>query len=194
MAHNDVMIGSRYIRGGGDAGWPAFPLNDQQDRQRNRCGCFSACKCTTPVAAITLLPGRQAPANAMLTDFVVARLLVPAGNALPLPSRRQQDQRNPDHLRQSQVGQIESQTRRESARIAVVNDSLFGDTLCGVRNRQGSGAAEEGSATNHFPVKTTLPLPSSISSSSTCTSPGWTRNSSPRRSCADRPAPSRTTR
>ena len=86
MRDHDVMIGSRYVAGGGTANWPLSRRLISRSvnlfvRLSLRMGVRDAS------GALSLLPGGTAP-QGRPRGRAVARLLVPAGSAVPLPPGR----------------------------------------------------------------------------------------------------------
>ena len=98
MTDRDVMIGSRYTKGGGTENWPLprrimsrgvnlmvrIAISHAGERRERSVPLFS----------------RVEAAGSAAGEGEVARLLVPARSALPLPSRRGQAGRIPDHFRE----------------------------------------------------------------------------------------------
>ena len=111
MADHDVMIGSRYVPGGGVEGGfklkrrlmsggnqrlrPSVARPDQQGQQRR----------------VSVLPGQQAGRDRPEPGSV-ARLLVPGRDSLLVPDRRLPDRRNADPVREPPRRQLEDQHAR----------------------------------------------------------------------------------
>ena len=99
MKRYDVMIGWRYIKGGGTVNWPlSRRLISRAVGYTVRLLMRISARDTSGAYRCYRVSKLRAGASG---ESAVARLLVPAGDAVPLPPGEVQDRRDAHHLRES---------------------------------------------------------------------------------------------